>query len=62
MCSSSISYMLTAACCGCIGKSRYLLCHKIKHINIVLYITMLNPLRVVMIDLLYSKTFNKFPF
>ncbi len=28
MCSSSISYMLTAACCGCIGssKSRYLLC------------------------------------
>ncbi len=29
MCSSSISYMLTAACCGCIGSSkyRYLLCH-----------------------------------
>ncbi len=28
MCSSSISFMLTAACCGCIGnsKSRYLLC------------------------------------
>ncbi len=28
MCSSSISYMLTAGCCGCIGssKSRYLLC------------------------------------
>ncbi len=28
MCSSSISYMLTAACCGCIGssKSRYLVC------------------------------------
>ncbi len=29
MFSSSFSYMLTAACCGCIGssKSRYLLCH-----------------------------------
>ncbi len=29
MCSSSISYMLTAGCCGCIGsrKSRYLVCH-----------------------------------
>ncbi len=28
MCSSSISYMLTAACCGCIGssKSLYLIC------------------------------------
>ncbi len=26
MCSSSISYMLTAACCGCIGKSQYLIC------------------------------------
>ncbi len=28
MCRSSISYMLTVACCGCIGssKSRYLLC------------------------------------
>ncbi len=28
ICSSNISYMLTAACCGCIGnsKSRYLLC------------------------------------
>ncbi len=28
ICSSSISYMLTAACCGCIGssKSRHLLC------------------------------------
>ncbi len=29
MCSSSISYMLTAGCCGCIGsrKSRYLVCY-----------------------------------
>ncbi len=27
MCSSSISYMLTAACCGCISKSQYLLSH-----------------------------------
>ncbi len=31
MCSSSISYMFTAACCGCIGSSKswYLLCRSI---------------------------------
>ncbi len=31
MCSSSISYMLTAACCGC-SKSQYLLCHSSRSI------------------------------
>ncbi len=49
MCSSSISYMLTAACCGCIGssKSRYLLCCSSSSVadlfrqdQIVMYITM----------------------
>ncbi len=53
MCSSSISYMLTAACCGCIGssKSRYLLCRSssvAKYINIVMYITMPISPRAVM--------------
>ncbi len=40
--SSSISYMLTVACCGCIGskKSKQIYSAKTKYINIVIYITM----------------------
>ncbi len=62
LCSSSILCMLTAACFECLAvaclSNLHIYSAKTKHINIAMYITMLNSQRVVMTEIYKNPFYN----